>query len=100
MNHVIDIGANLTGNSFKTDLDDVIKRAINNGVEVMVVTGSNAEDSQAAFELTDRYPKNLYSTAGIHPHHADDFSEETIGLLRETHKNPSVIAVGECGLDF
>ena len=100
MNHLIDIGANLTGSSFKTDLDDVIQRAINNGVEIMVVTGSNAEDSHAAFELTDRYPNILYSTAGIHPHHADDFSEEAIVLLRETHKNLSVVAVGECGLDF
>lgn len=100
MNPLIDIGANLTAKSFTTDLDDVIQRAINNGVEVMIVTGSNAEDSHSAYELTKKYPTHLYSTAGIHPHHADDYDEDAINRLRETHKNPSVVAIGECGLDF
>lgn len=100
MNPLIDIGANLTGNSFKTDLDAVIQRAINSGVEAMVVTGSSVDDSHVAYALTNEYPGILYSTAGIHPHHADDFNNDAINSLRETLENPAVIAVGECGLDF
>ena len=100
MNPMIDIGANLTGSSFKTDLDDVIQRAISNGVGQIIVTGSDIEDSLEAFELTKEYPEVLYSTAGIHPHHADSFDEEAIDSLRELHKHATVVAVGECGLDF
>ena len=100
MNPLIDIGANLTAGSFNKDVDEVIQRAINCGVEVMIVTGSNLEDSQAAIELTQQYPNNLYSTAGIHPHHADNFNSHTIELLRELHNDSKVVAVGECGLDF
>lgn len=100
MNHLIDTGANLTVNSFTTDLDEVIQRAISNRVEIMIVTGSNLEDSRAAIELARLYPENLYSTAGIHPHHADSFDQDTIRLLRELHQNDSVVAIGECGLDF
>lgn len=100
MDYLIDIGANLTVSSFNADLDEVIQRAINNRVEVMIVTGSNLEDSRAAIELAQQYPETIYSTVGIHPHHADSFNQDSIRSLRELHQDDSVVAIGECGLDF
>ena len=100
MNRLIDIGANLTGSAFKTDLNEVVQRAVESGVGTMVVTGSTVEDSSVAFEMTQDYPETIFSTAGIHPHHADDYNEQSIELLRAIHDNKAVVAVGECGLDF
>ena len=96
----IDIGVNLTGSSFNSDLDDVVQRALDAGVSQMIVTGTDIHHSQAALELSRSYPGVLISTAGIHPHHASEFDNNTISILRDLCAEASVVAVGECGLDY
>ena len=96
----IDIGVNLTGSAFQHDLDQVLQRARQAGVERMIVTGTDALHSQLALTLTRQYPDVLLSTAGIHPHHASEFDDNTIPMLRDLCAEPSVVAVGECGLDY
>ena len=96
---MIDIGANLTHESFSEDLDDVLQRAKNAGVKQIMVTGASLKSSKQALEMTDRY-EQLFATAGIHPHYAKETSHETIEALRECLKNDKVKAVGETGLDF
>ena len=96
----IDIGVNLTGSSFNSDLDDVVQRALDAGVSQMIVTGTDMHHSQAALELSRSYPGILMSTAGVHPHHASEFDDNTISRLRDLCAGESVVAVGECGLDY
>ena len=96
---LVDIGANLTHDSFDADRADVIARAQRAGVERFVVTGSDAPHSRKALELCAQYP-GLYATAGVHPHHAKDVTARTADELRELLKHPRVVAVGECGLDY
>ena len=96
----IDIGVNLTGSSFKQDLDDVVKRARQVGVVQMIVTGTDIAHSELALQLSRRYPDALMSTAGVHPHHASEFDGETIPRLRDLCSAAAVVAVGECGLDY
>ena len=91
---MIDIGANLTHSSFRDDLAEVIARARAAGVEEIIVTGTSVEESRRALGI------NLYSTAGVHPHNARECSSQTISDLRDIAKNPRVVAIGECGLDF
>jgi TatD DNase family protein len=100
MTRYIDIGVNLTGSSFKHDLDDVLQRAVDAGVYRMIVTGTDVHHSQMALELDRKYPDVLLSTAGVHPHHASEFDDDTIPVLRELCADESVVAVGECGLDY
>jgi len=100
MTEYIDIGVNLTGSSFKNDRDEVMQRAQVAGVDQMVVTGTDIEHSKAAIELCARYPGRLYSTAGAHPHHADDYTQLTLQQLHDLSHYDSVVAIGECGLDF
>lgn len=100
MTGYIDIGVNLTGSSFKNDLDDVVQRALHAGVIQMIVTGTDIEHSQAALELNHQYPNICISTAGMHPHHASEFDDNTVATLRDLCANESVVAVGECGLDY
>lgn len=100
MSKYIDIGVNLTGSSFREDLDQVIGRALNAGVTEMIVTGTDIEHSLKAIDLCAQYPESLFSTAGIHPHHADEFDSKSVEELRELSLHACLIAIGECGLDY
>ena len=100
MTKYIDIGVTLTASSFNSDLDDVVQRALQAGVSHMIVTGTNIQHSQMALDLNRRYPGILASTAGLHPHHASEFDSNTIAMLRDLCAEASVVAVGECGLDY
>lgn len=100
MSGLIDIGLNLTHDSFAQDLPEVLQRAAAAGVEHFLITGSDVAHSQAALRLVQQYPLQLRSTAGIHPHHAKDFSPEQLPALRALLADARVLAVGECGLDY
>ncbi len=97
---LIDIGANLTHDSFDRDRDAVLQRARDAGVVQMVVTGASREHSPLALELAQRHPGFLFATAGVHPHHAVDYTDECDAEMRALHAHAEVVAVGECGLDY
>jgi TatD DNase family protein len=97
---LIDIGANLTHDSFDEDRDEMMQRASDAGVTRMIVTGSSNQGSQDALALAKTAPGVLYATAGVHPHHAADFNESSIELITELASDDAVVAVGECGLDY
>ena len=98
--NLIDIGANLTHDSFDADRAAVIERAREAGVSRMVVTGADVEHSRAAIGLAARWPGILSATAGVHPHHAGDFDAATEAELDRLLGQPGVVAAGECGLDY
>lgn len=100
MARLIDIGVNLCDKSFSKDLGDVLQSAADAGVDRMVITGTTVPGSQASAVLAGEHRGVLWSTAGIHPHHAKDFDEATIATLRELAVRPEVVAIGECGLDY
>lgn len=93
-----DIGVNLGNERF--DVDAVLTRATDAGVSGMLVTGTSVAESQRALALCQRYPQQLYCTAGIHPHYAVDAGQDYLSQLRELASQPEVRAIGECGLDF
>ena len=97
---LIDIGANLTHDSFDRDREDVIARAREAGVSRMVVTGASREGSVHARELAELHPEVLFATAGVHPHHAADYDEDTDRTLRALLEDARVVAAGEAGLDY
>lgn len=97
---LIDIGANLTHESFDQDREDVIQRARDAGVGPMMVTGASRQGSIRAHELAHDYPDTLWATAGVHPHHADEYDDELDQLLRELCQDERVLSAGETGLDF
>ncbi|MET0813898.1 MAG: TatD family hydrolase [Pseudoxanthomonas sp.] len=97
---LIDIGANLTHDSFDHDRDAVLQRAREAGIVRMMVTGASREHSPKALALAQRHPGFLYATAGVHPHHAVEYTDECDAEMRALHAHPEVVAVGECGLDY
>src|SRR3569833_2888318 len=97
---LIDIGANLTHETFAKDLERVLRRAVDAGVRRMIVTGSCLIESRKAIALAQTHFEHLYSTVGIPPHHAAEHDEADIQELKKLLAAPSVCAVGEMGLDF
>lgn len=100
MNTFIDIGINLTNRQFYHERDEIINRALDNGVEQMILTGTSIRGSKESAEIAEDYPEILFSTAGIHPHDAKSFNEHSMNELRGLLKLSHVVSVGECGLDF
>ncbi|MGR2737847.1 TatD family hydrolase [Billgrantia sp. Q4P2] len=96
---LVDIGANLTHDSFDRDLEAVLHRARAANVTTLIVTGTDRAHAEQAVELAQRCP-GLYATAGVHPHDASRWDAPLAAAMRELHHRPGVVAVGECGLDF
>lgn len=97
---MIDIGVNLTSPRFADDLEQVIKRAKQSGVNKLLVTGSSVAESQQAVDLCQKHPKMLFTTSGVHPHEADKVTDDFIHHLTTLALKKNVKAIGECGLDF
>jgi len=95
---LIDSHAHLNFPELMADIEGVLARARKAGVEKIINIGTNLEDSKIAIDLAQKYD-NLYATVGIHPDSpspsATDWSE-----LEKLAKNPKVVAIGECGLDY
>jgi len=97
---LVDIGCNLTHQSFSDDRAALLARALQAGVSRLIVTGANLESSRQAALLAAAEPQQLSSTAGIHPHHATSFVPESRDEFLALLWRPEVVAVGECGLDY
>jgi len=97
---MIDIGLNLTHQSFASDVDEVISRAQAVGVDKFILTGATEQGSLDAYEFTQSHPDICYSTAGVHPHYSSEYSDSVHKTLVSLCKKEKVVAVGECGLDF
>src|SRR6267378_6001733 len=97
---LIDIGVNLTHDSYDADRDAVIARAQTAGVVQMVITGSTLASTQRALALARAHPTRLFATAGVHPHHASELTAPRAPELEDLARQSEVVAVGECGLDY
>jgi TatD DNase family protein len=66
----------------------------------MILTGATEQGSIDALALARSRPGRMFSTAGVHPHHASDYTDDVHQMLRELAGHSEVVAVGECGLDY
>ena len=91
---LFDSHCHLDDRSYDNDIDAVIKRARNAGVEAAMIVGTGEKSSAKAISLAEKYP-NLYTSVGVHPHDAKDCNEESINSLRNLARNRNVRAWGE-----
>lgn len=96
---LVDIGANLTHESFQRDLGDVLARARAASVTTLIVTGTDVAHAKQAVQMAQQYT-GVYATAGVHPHDASGWTDTVAQEMRRLYGMPEVVAVGECGLDF
>jgi TatD DNase family protein len=96
---LIDSHAHLEMKEFEPDREDVINRASQAGVDLIVTVGTNLNLSRKAVALAGRY-ENIYATVGVHPHDVAKISNKTYDDLKELARQKKVVAYGEIGLDF
>lgn len=94
----IDIGLNLFCSQFRGMEQEIADASFKAGVG-FIITGSSEKSSISAAGYSAEH-EGVWSTAGIHPHDAKSFNDKTLGVLRRLLESDSVIAVGECGLDY
>lgn len=99
---ICDSHAHLTDISFNDDSAEVIKRANNAGVGLIVVPGNNLTTSERAIELA-KTNDGLYAAVGLHPHETkyfDDVRNKLEAVARRGASEGSIVAIGETGLDY
>lgn len=95
---LIDCHAHLDDEVFAKDLNDVIQRAKNAGISLIINNGTNPESNRKTLELVREY--NIVRPAlGIHPTDCIKLSDEAIDSEVEFIKKHKPIAIGEVGLD-
>ena len=96
---LFDTHVHLNAEQFDEDLEEVISRAREAGVENMVVVGFDRPTINRAMELIDQY-EFLYAAIGWHPVDAIDMKEEDLAWIEDLSSHPKVVAIGEMGLDY
>lgn len=96
---IIDTHCHLNDETLFKDLDNVISRAKNAGVEKMVVVGWDEASSKLAIEIAERYDF-IYAVIGFHPENVFDINDETLYKVLNLYNNPKVVGIGEIGLDY
>ncbi|MCE5200624.1 MAG: TatD family hydrolase [Armatimonadota bacterium] len=97
--YLIDTHAHLNDEQFAQDLDNVVARAVDTGVERIVVCGYDVPSSEQAVKIASRF-NGVFATVGVHPHDAKNYDEQAHQRLVELSREDKVLAIGEIGLDF
>lgn len=96
---IIDTHAHLDFDDFQDDRKEVIARADNADVKIIVNVGTDVATSAAAVRLAAEYA-SVYATVGIHPHEAKTYTHETMAEIDALLLQDKVVAIGEVGLDY
>ncbi len=96
---LIDTHAHLDDKAIYGDLEEILKRAAQAGVEKIVNIGCDWKSSLMSLRLAEKYPQ-IYATVGVHPHDAKILDNKLEESLFELLKEKRVVALGEIGLDY
>src|SRR5437867_7473856 len=77
----------------------LVESARASGVETMICVGIDPESSRKSLELAESF-RGVFATAGVHPHTASEFDRRAGAVIEELLANPTVVGVGETGLDY
>ncbi|MED2971607.1 TatD DNase family protein [Bacillus sp. OV194] len=96
---MFDTHAHLNAIQFEEDLEEVIQRALDEGISHIVVVGFDRPTIKGAIKLADTYDF-IYAAVGWHPVDAVDMTPEDLQWIEELAAHPKVVALGEMGLDY
>jgi len=96
---LIDSHAHLEMAEFRNDLEAVVQRAKDSGVESIFTVGTEKKDWERTLEIAHSYP-GIFAILGFHPHNVKDVEARDYSVLMDLCKDEKVKALGEIGLDF
>ena len=95
----IDTHAHLFYPNFKDDLDEVIHRAKDSGIDYILVPATDLETAEEVIRMTEKY-NMIYGAVGVHPHDTKDWDSSLINQIEAFATNKKIVAIGEIGLDY
>ena len=93
---IIDTHIHLDDERYRDDLDEVLQRAKEGGVNRFIIPGADATSLKRAVEIAETYD-DVYFAVGIHPYDIESFNEDNFSTYVSHEK---CVAIGECGLDY
>lgn len=96
---VVDSHCHLDFPQFEQDLDGVVARAHDAGVDLMVTISTRVHEFARITAIAERF-ENVYCTVGTHPHNAAEEPDVTAAQLIDIAQHPKVVGIGEAGLDY
>ena len=95
----IDTHAHLTDEAFKDDVENVIKKCEDCGVEKIITSSFDLSSSIEVVEFAKEHD-NVYCSIGIYPEYAESFNDDVEMKLKGLAKSSKVVAIGEIGLQY
>jgi len=96
---IVDTHAHLDMSTFDKDRTEVLTRALDVGVRMIITVGTNLESSKKAIKLATKQPE-IFATVGVHPHDVAAVDRTDITNFAEIANHPRIVAIGEVGLDY
>jgi len=93
---IVDTHCHLDDPRYEEDIAEVLKRAIERGVEKFIIPGADTRTLPKAVELAEKYDQ-VYFAVGVHPYHAEYYDRSELSPFVAHEK---CVAIGECGLDY
>ena len=98
--YLIDTHSHLYTSDFNNDINDVLVRAVENGVQKILLPAIDAETHEQMLALESRYPAVCMAMMGLHPCSVKDNWKEELIIVEKYLQQRKFIAIGEIGLDF
>ncbi len=97
--NIFDTHAHYDDSRFDEDRESVFASLKEQGVTSIVNCGCDLNTSLKTVEFTEKYDF-IYGAVGVHPHEAEDTTEEDLSAIKELYKKEKIVAIGEIGLDY
>lgn len=97
---LIDTHTHLYVDEFKADINAVVQRAINEGVEEFYLPAIDSSENYNLLELENKFPGKMFAMTGLHPCSVKENYKDEIKLIEKQLSERKFAAIGETGLDF
>ena len=97
---IIDTHTHLYLKQFNDDVDMVIARSINSGIDKFIFPAIDSSHMKEMHDLQNKYPSNIYLMSGLHPVYVKENYKEELDLVVQSLDNHNYVAIGEIGIDL
>ncbi len=86
--------------AFSEDRDAMVKRALDSGVNRMLLPNIDLSTAEAMFEMASAYPGICFPMMGLHPTSVKENYLEELAGIEKLLERPGIVAIGESGIDL
>lgn len=97
--NIFDTHAHYDDSRFDEDRTELLSSLCASSVSGIINCGCDLKSSLETVNLTEKHPL-VYGAVGVHPHEAEETTEEDLIKIKELYSKEKIVAVGEIGLDY